>query len=85
MAPFSAEEFGRMGRSFTRADGLTNRLQFLEGINRDLAIGGEELQKAVQLSFSNGVGGKDIEQLHQWANENPESPIAEGVNRVLGN
>ena len=85
MAPFSVEEFGRMGRSFTRADGLTNRLQFLEGINRDLAIGGEELQKAVQLSFSNGVGEEDIEQLHQWANENPESPIAEGVNRVLGN
>ena len=85
MAPFSAEEFGRMGRSFTRTDGLTNRLQFLEGINKDLAIGGDELQKAVQLSFSNGVGQEDLEQLHQWVNENPGSPIAEGVNRVLEN
>ena len=84
ITPLEAREFGEIAKGLKGTNGAAYQLEFLDGINQDLAVSGEDLQTAIEISFSAGLNKKRTAQLEEWINTNPNSAMVPGLQTVLG-
>ena len=77
--PFKAENFGTMSRTWSGKVGLTNRLDFLESVETQFGVTGEELAEVIAMSGVLDLGQEQSDRFEQWIQEHPDSALLDDL------
>ena len=77
--PFELENFGAMARNWNGGVALSNRLDFLESVETQFEVTGDDLARVIAMSGVIDLGQKQSEGFQQWVQEHPNSGLLDDL------
>ena len=77
--PFKTANFGHMSRTWGGGGGLSNTLDFLESVENQFGVTGEDLAEVIRMSRVLDLKGEQKEHFEMWIQEHPDSALVDDL------